>query len=335
MRSTQVAVDAMGGDYGPRVTVPAALQYLSAAPDVTLLLVGDQRAVSQHLGDIDPSVLRRVEILHSDFVVAMGDKPSSVLRGGSDSSMGLAIQAVKDGRAHACVSAGNTGALMALSRSILGTYEGIDRPAIITKIPTQKKHCQVLDLGANIQCEAQHLYQFAIMGSIVAQIVDNISAPRIALLNVGQEETKGSNQVREAARLIAADQRLNYVGFVEGDQIFSGEVDVIVCDGFVGNVALKTSEGLVKMAHAQLLEGFRRNLYSRLVGALAQPIIKRLAGQWDIMRYNGASLLGVQGTVIKSHGNANQASFEQAIERAIQETRSQLPRLINDNIAIH
>lgn len=322
----------MGGDFGPPVTVPAALQYLSTEADVTLLLVGDRERISQHLGDADDSVLRRIEILHSDLVVTMDDKPSSVLRGKSDSSMGLAIQAVKDGRAHACVSAGNTGALMALSRSVLGTYEGIDRPAIITQIPTQKKYCQVLDLGANVQCDAQHLYQFAIMGSLVAQMVDNIPEPRVSLLNVGQEETKGSDQVRDAARLIAADQRLNYVGFVEGDQIFSGEVDVIVCDGFVGNVALKTSEGLVKMALGQLIRAFRRNLYSRLVGVLAQPIINRLAGQLDVRRHNGASLLGVRGTVIKSHGNADQTSFKQAIHRALKEARSQLPQLISDSI---
>lgn len=322
----------MGGDFGPPVTVPAALQYLSTEADVTLLLVGDRKLISQHLGDAGDSVLRRIEILHSDSVVTMDDKPSSVLRGKLDSSMGLAIQAVQDGRAQACVSAGNTGALMALSRSVLGTYEGIDRPAIITQIPTQKHHCQVLDLGANVQCDAQHLYQFAIMGSLVAQMVDNIPEPRVALLNVGQEETKGSDQVREAARLIAADQRLNYVGFVEGDQIFGGEVDVIVCDGFVGNVALKTSEGLVKMALGQLIRAFRRNLYSRLVGVLAQPIINRLAGQMDVRHHNGASLLGVQGTVIKSHGNADQASFKQAIHRALQEARSQLPQLISDSI---
>jgi len=322
----------MGGDFGPPVTVPAALQYLSTEADVTLLIVGDREQISQHLGDADDSVLSRIEILHSDSVVTMDDKPSSVLRGKSGSSMGLAIQAVKDGRAHACVSAGNTGALMALSRSVLGTYEGIDRPAIITQIPTQKNHCQVLDLGANVQCDAQHLYQFAIMGSLVAQMVDNIPEPRVALLNVGQEETKGSDQVRETARLIAADQRLNYVGFVEGDQIFGGEVDVIVCDGFVGNVALKTSEGLIKMALGQLIRAFHRNLYSRLVGVLAQPIINRLASQLDTRRHNGASLLGVQGTVIKSHGNADQTSFKQAIRRALQEARSQLPQLISNSI---
>lgn len=332
MQPVRIAVDAMGGDFGPNITVPAAIQCLSSDAHATLLIVGDQKQIAPYLQDIGAALSHRVEVLHSDIVIAMNDKPSSVLRNKSDSSMKLAIQAVKDGQADACVSAGNTGALMALSRSILGSCIGIDRPAMIAKIPTQKHHCQVLDLGANIQCNAHHLYQFAIMGTLVAQLVDKIPHPRVALLNVGQEEIKGNHLVKQAANLLAADTRINYVGFVEGDHIFSGDVDVVVCDGFVGNVALKTSEGLANMVNVLLTKAFHKNLYSKFVGVLAKPIFKQMVSTLDYRSHNGASLLGVQGTVIKSHGNADQASFQQAIYRAINEVTSLLPQSINDSM---
>ena len=233
----------MGGDFGPSVTVPAAIACLGELPELEFILAGDQPAIESCLPDCGADTSARFEIVATETVVGMNDKPTSVLRNKRDSSMAVAIRAVKDGRAQACLSAGNTGALMVLSRALLGMHEGIDRPAFITEIPTRSGHCHVLDLGANVNCDAEHLYQFAVMGSIVAQVVDDLERPRVGLLNVGQEEIKGSEQVRLAASMLSGQSEINYIGFVEGDHIYFDEADVIVCDGFVGNVALKASEG--------------------------------------------------------------------------------------------
>lgn len=333
MQAITIAVDAMGGDHGPRVTVPAALQCLTEYPEIRLLLVGDRDAIKSHLGASSKQYAHRFEIVHSDEVVAMDDKPANALRNKKQSSMALAIEAVASDKASACVSAGNTGALMVLSRAMLGTHDGIDRPAFIREIPTLTGHCHVLDLGANIDCDAKHLYQFGIMGSIVSQVVDGKESPRIGLLNVGQEESKGVDQVKQASQLFSDNSDINYIGFVEGDHIFADEADVIVCDGFVGNVALKTSEGLAKMVSHLLRSTFQSSAYDRMVGLLAKPVVNKLVKQIDPKRHNGASLLGLRGTVVKSHGNADVAGFRQAVKRAMYEARHNLPQLIQKNIS--
>lgn len=323
----------MGGDFGPCITVPAAVQCLKDYQQIHLFMVGDERQLNGYLDKIPVQDQARITVVHSDEVVAMDEKPGNALRNKKKSSMSLAIGAVADGRADACVSAGNTGALMALSRSLLGMHEGIDRPAFIREIPTLSGHCHVLDLGANIGCDAKHLYQFGIMGSILCRVVDNKISPRVGLLNVGQEQSKGVEQVKEAAQLLQQHGQINYIGFVEGDHIFSDEADVIVCDGFVGNVALKTSEGLAKMVSSLLQRNFRQSAYTRLVGLLGKPVLDNLVKQIDPKRHNGASLLGLKGTLVKSHGNADIAGFQQAIKRAIYEASSSLPQLIQKDIS--
>lgn len=323
----------MGGDFGPPITVQAAAECLEEYPELRLILVGDERSILSHLSDSFKPYHNLIEIIHSSEEVAMNEKPASALRNKKRSSMALALEAVASEKAGACVSAGNTGALMALSRSILGTLQGIDRPAFIREIPTLTGHCHVLDLGANIGCDAKHLYQFGIMGSIVAQVVDNMERPRVGLLNVGQEESKGIDQVKDAAQRLLGNPEINYIGFVEGDHIFADEADVIVCDGFVGNVALKTSEGLAKMVSSLLEQTFQQNLYSKTLGLLSKPVLNNLVMRIDPKRHNGASLLGLRGTVVKSHGNADVASFKQAIKRAYYEAKDALPQLIQKNIS--
>lgn len=333
MQEVTVAIDAMGGDHGPLVTVPAALKSLTDHPEIRLLLVGDESLLQSHLRQASQQHRQRIEIIHSDEVVAMDEKPANALRNKKQSSMSLAINAVAENRADACVSAGNTGALMALGRSLLGTHEGIDRPAFIREIPTLTGHCHLLDLGANIGCDAKHLYQFGLMGATVSRVVDKLDNPRVGLLNVGQEQTKGVEQVKEAARLLEEHSQINYIGFVEGDHIFADEADVIVCDGFVGNVALKTSEGLAKMVNGLLQQSFGQGLYARLIGQLSKPVLNNLVKQIDPKRHNGASLLGLRGTLVKSHGNADVEGFQQAIKRAMYEAAGCLPQLIHNDIS--
>jgi len=333
LQTVTIAIDVMGGDFGPRATVPAAAQCLADYPEICILLVGDENAIRLHLGKLPQHQQDRIQVIHSSEIVTMDEKPVHALRNKKQSSMYLAIDAVAQGNADACVSAGNTGALMVLSRSLLGMHEGIDRPAFIREIPTLTGHCHVLDLGANVGCDAQHLYQFGVMGSIVARVVDKNPNPRVGLLNVGQEASKGIEQVKEAARLLQGNSQINYIGFVEGDHIFADAADVIVCDGFVGNVALKTSEGLAKMVSLLLTQNFHQNMYTKLVGMLSKPVLNRLVKQIDPKRHNGASLLGLQGTLVKSHGNADVAAYKQAIRRAIHEATSCLPQLIQKDIS--
>lgn len=330
-----IAVDAMGGDFGPRVTVPAAFSCLSSNPGLTLTFTGDQAAINAALPANAHDFQDRYQVVHTTSVVEMDEQPSSALRNKKDSSMGEAIKLVKAGQVKACVSAGNTGALMALGRSLLGTHEGIDRPAFISEIPTQEGHCHVLDLGANLDCTPRQLYQFALMGSIVSRAVDDCARPRVGLLNVGHEAVKGNELVRETAELLSQQDYLNYIGFVEGDAIFFNQADVIVCDGFVGNVALKTSEGLAKMIRQLLLKTMKQNLWTRLVGLMIRPTFKKLSKQIDPKNRNGASLLGLEGIVIKSHGNADKQSFCQAIKRAIREVETDVPQLIHDSVLKH
>jgi phosphate acyltransferase len=333
--SVSVAIDAMGGDYGPRVTVPAAFHCLSIHPELTLIFIGNQEAIKAALPANAADFQVRYDIVPTDTVVAMDESPASALRNKKNSSMAVALSLVKEGRASACVSAGNTGALMMLGRSVLGTHEGIDRPAFITEVPTLNGHCHVLDLGANLDCTSKQLYQFALMGSIVSRAVDGCMQPRVGLLNVGREEIKGNELVKETAKLLKGQSPLNYIGFVEGDDIFSGQVDVVVCDGFVGNVALKASEGVAKMIGGLLKQALQKNLLTRTVGLLIRPTLEKLSEQINPKERNGASLLGLEGIVIKSHGNADVRSFCQAIKRATREVETNVPQLISDSILKH
>ncbi|GFM75701.1 phosphate acyltransferase PlsX [Pseudomonas cichorii] len=333
MSAPIIAIDAMGGDFGPRNIVQASLACLTATPSLHLALVGQapliEELIARHSG-VDRS---RLHIVHASEVVTMDERPSQALRGKPDSSMRVALGLVADGQAQACVSAGNTGALMALSRLVLKTLPGIDRPAMVAAIPTRSGYCQLLDLGANVDCSAEALYQFAVMGAVTAEAL-GVASPRVALLNVGTEDIKGNQQVKQAAVLLQAARGINYIGFVEGDGLYRGEADVVVCDGFVGNVLLKSSEGLATMIVARMDELFRRSLMAKAVGVLAMPLLKRLQTELAPARHNGASLLGLQGIVVKSHGSASAQGFESAIQRALIEVRENLPQRLRGRLEV-
>ncbi|MGQ0749085.1 MAG: phosphate acyltransferase PlsX [Betaproteobacteria bacterium] len=328
-----VAIDCMGGDHGAHVTVPAAADYLKRDSDASVILVGDQESIYTEVrraGGIDES---RVRIRHTSETIAMDESPALALRSKKDSSMRVAIDLVKDGEAMACVSAGNTGALMAISRFVLKTLPGIDRPAIASVFPTLKGHTCILDLGANVDCTAEHLLQFGIMGSELVASVEHRERPTIGLLNVGEEDIKGNEVVKRAAELLRASG-LNFHGNVEGDDIYKGTTDVVVCDGFVGNVALKTSEGLAQMLATYLREEFGRGIYAKLAGAIALPVLNAFKRRVDHRRYNGATLLGLRGIVIKSHGSADVFAFGFAIERAVEEARNGVLAHITDRMSL-
>ena len=321
----------MGGDHGPAVVVPAALQALTEHQDLELILVGDQQVLEREIRSHGAVVSERLHVRHASQTIAMDELPSVALRTKKDSSMRVAINLVKEGTAHACVSAGNTGALMATARFVLKTLPGIDRPAICFALPTIKGHTHMLDLGANISVDAETLFQFAVMGAALTSAVDNMNRPTVGLLNIGAEEIKGNEQVKEAGRLLAASE-LNYAGFIEGDDIYAGTVDVVVCDGFVGNVSLKTSEGVARMIRHYMEQSFRRSLWTKLVAALAVPVLKSFKDKIDPRQYNGASLLGLQGIVIKSHGGADVVAFTNAIKEAVVEVRKNVPQRIARNL---
>jgi glycerol-3-phosphate acyltransferase PlsX len=329
-----LSVDAMGGDHGPRVTLPASLSALSRYPDLSIRLHAELDVLQPILDKLSLSdeLLSRLEIVASGASVAMDEKPSSAVRHRQDSSMSQAIKCVAQGRAHACVSAGNTGALMAFGRQQLKMLPGIDRPAIITSVPTSGGHCYMLDLGANVDSSAEHLLQFAIMGSVLAEAVDDIKSPAVALLNNGEEVIKGNEQVRLANELIAANKSINYIGYVEGGGVFSGRADVVVCDGFVGNVALKSNEGLAKLIGRKVRRSFMKNMYRRLVAMLAAPILREIEEEMDPSRRNGATLIGLQGIVLKSHGSANAKCFGYALDQAVIEVRKNVPELIAERL---
>lgn len=332
--SHRIALDAMSGDHGIAVVVPAALQILKSHADIQLTLVGDSDALQAALPTLSDSQQQRLNIYHASQVVEMDELPSSAMRNKKDSSMRVAIELVKKGEADACVSAGNTGALMATARYVLKTLPGIDRPAISTVIPHGADgHVHMLDLGANIDVTAAQLMQFAVMGNELVSAVDNLEHPRIGLLNIGQEEIKGNETVKEAAQLLSDIESINYIGFVEGDAIFSGDVDVVVCDGFVGNVALKTMEGVAKMLSHYTRQGFTRTIWTKLAGLVARPVLSSLKEKFDPRRYNGASLLGLRGIVIKSHGGADELAFAHAIKEAIKEAEKNVPNRISDQLA--
>ena len=321
----------MGGDHGPEVVIPAAISALKAHPDVNLILVGDQEVIEAQLRQHSVLSDERLIIQHASQQVAMDESPAHALRGKKDSSMRVAINLVKEGRAAACVSAGNTGALMATARFVLKTLPGIERPAIVSALPTMKGHTYVLDLGANVDSSAEHLVQFAVMGSVLAESIDGITNPTIGLLNIGAEEIKGNERVKEAARLLN-ETDLNYYGFVEGDDIYEGVVDVVVCDGFVGNVALKASEGVVHMIRHFLRQSFGRNIFTKIAGLIAAPVLKRFRDELDPRAYNGANFIGLQGIVIKSHGGADVFAFANAINIAIVEAEKDVPKNISKHL---
>lgn len=325
-----LAVDAMGGDAGLPVTVPAVAQLLKQFSEVRVLLVGDAEQVREAVKRAGLASETRVEVVHASEVVSMDDPVSVALRNKKDSSMRVAINQVKEGRAQAAISAGNTGALMAVSRFVLKTLKGIDRPAICTAIPTRDGHCHMLDLGANVDSEPEHLLQFALMGDAVVRAVDGIEKPRVALLNIGEEEIKGNEQIKEAAHLLQDNSLLNYVGFVEGDGIFRGEADVIVCDGFVGNVALKTMEGVASMIGGMIREEVSRSWLNKLSAVLALPLLGGLRSRLNPQRYNGASLVGLNGVVVKSHGGADVEGFLAALQVALHEAQRNVPALIGN-----
>ena len=327
-----VAVDCMGGDHGAHVTVPAVLEYLARDPQCAFILVGRQDVIEAELAQHNARASERLQVRHAAEVVAMDEQPASALRGKKDSSMRVAVNLVKKGEAEACVSAGNTGALMAISRFVLRTLPGIDRPAIATILPTLKGHTYVLDLGANVDCTAEHLLQFGIMGSELVASVDGKSEPTVGLLNIGQEDIKGNEVVKRAAELLRASD-LNFRGNIEGDDIYKGTTDVVVCDGFVGNVALKTSEGLAQMLATYLREEFRRNVLTKIAGLMAWPVINAFKRRVDHRRYNGATLIGLRGVVIKSHGSADVFAFGFAIERAVEEARTGVLRHIEERMS--
>lgn len=326
-----LAIDAMGGDHGTKVTIPAAVDYLKQYPDDTIVLVGIPEAIEIELRALGVQTGPNLRIHPASEVVGMDEQPQSALRGKKDSSMRVGINLVKGGVALACVSAGNTGALMATARYVLKTIPGIDRPAIASYLPTRSGQVCMLDLGANTDCSAEHLLQFALMGSTLVTALEHKENPCIGLLNIGSEDIKGNEIVKQAAELLRASD-LNFYGNVEGNDIFKGTTDVVVCDGFVGNVALKTTEGLAQMLGGFLREEFGRNFFTKMAAVVALPVLNAFKRRVDHRRYNGASLLGLKGIVVKSHGSADVFAFCCAIERAAEEARGGMLQHISDHI---
>ena len=333
-----IAIDAMGGDHGIRSTIPGALDALKKHPDLKLILVGDASLIRKSLKQLKAADHPRIEVQHASEVVDMDESPSHALRNKKDSSMRVAINLVKEGRANACVSSGNTGALMATSRFVLKTLPGIDRPAIIYGMPGvdpktgDRALSHMLDLGANVDCTTDHLFQFALMGSIRTAFVDHIKKPRVALLNIGEEEMKGLDVIKETAQRLAACPEINYVGFIEGSDIFWNKADVIVCDGFVGNVSLKTMEGTAKLISFVVKEAFSSSIFAKFLAVLAYPVLRKIKSKMDPRYYNGASFLGLKGIVIKSHGGADALAFSMAISVAVEEVAQNIPGRIHDQI---
>ena len=326
-----IAIDAMGGDHGAHVTIPAAIRYLKHHPTDTIVLVGLPDAIEAELRTVKMTIGPRLRIHAASEVVGMDESPQLVLRSKKDSSMRVAINLVKNGEASACVSAGNTGALMATARYVLKMLPGIDRPAIASFLPTYKGQVCMLDLGANVDCNAENLLQFALMGTALVYAIEHKNTPTVGLLNIGSEDIKGNEIVKQAGELLRQSD-LNFYGNIEGNDIFKGVTDIVVCDGFVGNVALKTTEGLAQMLGGFLREEFNRNMLTKLAGLLATSVLKAFKRRVDPRRYNGASLLGLKGIVLKSHGSADAFAFFCAIERAAEEARGGMLHHISEHI---
>ncbi len=328
-----LAIDCMGGDHGPKVTVPAALEFLRKDADCAVILVGREEVLSPLVGNAAQQFGSRLVIRHASEQVGMDEPVASALRSKKDSSMRVIADLVKSGEAQGALSAGNTGALMAISRFVLKTLPGIDRPAIASIVPTINGHTYVLDLGANVDCQPEHLLQFGIMGSMLVSALEHKERPSVGLLNIGEEDIKGNEVVKRAGELLR-ESGLNFYGNVEGDDIYKGTVDLVVCDGFVGNVTLKASEGLAHMISAALREEFERNWYTRFAALLALPVIKAFKHRFDSRRFNGGSLLGLKGVVVKSHGSADTLAFGHALERAADAARNNLPERIAARMAL-
>ena len=318
-----VAIDCMGGDHGPHVTVPAALNFLKSNSDVDVVLVGLRDAIEAELKARGARSGPRLRVHHASEVVLMDESPALALRNKKDSSVRVAVELVKNGEAQACVSAGNTGALMAVSRFVLKMLPGIDRPAIIAALPSMRGSTYVLDLGANVDCGPEHLLQFAIMGATLVAAVEHKDRPSVGLLNIGEEDIKGNEVVKKAGELLR-ESEVNFIGNIEGGGIYRGEADVVVCDGFVGNVMLKASEGMVQMVRSFIRQEFMRSVIARLAGVIVMPAIYAFRKRLDPRRFNGATLLGLKGIVVKSHGSADVFGFERAIERAMEEVRNEV-----------
>jgi glycerol-3-phosphate acyltransferase PlsX len=331
MKETRIAVDAMGGDGGPKIIMPSVKEFLLENRSVKIDVYGDEKILSKYLNIFDKNISKNLTIVHTDEKVLSEDSPSHALRHKKNSSMSMAIKSVKDKNAQACVSAGNTGALMAISRFILGTLDGIDRPAIESMLPSLNGHTHVLDLGANIDSKAEHLYQFAVMGSALSSVLDEKENPTVGLLNVGEESIKGNTQVKDAHDLLLSS-RLNYVGFVEGDDIFCGNIDVIICDGFVGNIALKASEGTAKFITSKLKDEFKKNIFTKISGILSMIVLNSFKKVADPRKYNGASLLGLKGIIVKSHGGADSFAFNNSLKIALKEVNKDVPSCIDKKL---
>jgi glycerol-3-phosphate acyltransferase PlsX len=324
-----ISVDMMGGDHGVNVTVPACLKFLKDNPEVKLLLVGDRDTIYKHIGDSLSKFSDRLEVIHASQVVGMDEAPQLAMRNKKDSSMRISINQIKDGRAHAIVSAGNTGALMAISRYVLRTMKGIDRPAIAKLMPTIKGDVCVLDLGANVESSPEHLLQFGIMGAQLMRAVTNKPNPSVGILNIGTEDIKGHEGIKKASELLKKSS-LNFYGNVEGDDINKGTVDVVVCDGFTGNVALKTIEGVAKMIAFFLKQEFTSSIMSKIMALAAYPVLQKVKARLDPRKYNGAVLLGLNGLVIKSHGGADEIGFYYALEQAYHEVNAGVISLLEE-----
>lgn len=323
----------MGGDHGLKVVIPACVNAVKKNPKLKLLLVGDEAKIKTHLKRQHAEKNDQLRIIHAPEAVLMDELPSHALRNKKQSSMRIAINLVKEGEAGACVSAGNTGALMATARFVLKTLHGIDRPAIIAELPTKQGRTRVIDLGANVDSSADLLFQFAVMGSALITALDGTSKPKIAVLNVGVEEIKGNDQVKRTAQILSDCEVMNYIGYVEGDHFYTGKADLIVCDGFVGNVALKSSEGLANLMLTVLKESFMRTWWTKLVGIMAKPALSQLRKRMDPARYNGATLLGLNGIVIKSHGGASKRAFQFALEQAASQVENRVVDLVSEQIS--
>jgi len=334
LNSLTIALDVMGGDKGPLITIPAAILAVRNIPKLHLILCGDVDIISAELSKSQCLEHPQLSIYPTTEIVEMDDKPIVALRSKKNSSMRKSLDLVHENKAQACVSAGNTGALFSMAHFVLKTLAGVERPALISSLPThdENKHVFMLDLGANVFCDSNVLYQFAVMGSVMAEQVDGIERPRIALLNMGEEEMKGSDHIKQTAAQLSQNSEINYIGFVEGNDIFTNKADVIVCDGFVGNVALKTCEGVARLVYQKMQTVLSRNVFTRIVGRLLSPTLKKLFKPLNPDQYNGASLIGLRGIVVKSHGNASSKAFYMAILEAIKEIDRQVPERIKDKL---
>ena len=335
----KISIDAMGGDCGLATTVPAAVEALQLHPNLHITLVGDTLLIEPYLDKYKEKYDKtRIELKHATQVVSMDESPSLALRGKKDSSMRVSVNLVKDGSVSACVSAGNTGALMATSKFVLKMLPEIDRPAIVYALPTldevsyKMKSVYMLDLGANVGCSSEQLFQFGVMGSILSSSLSGIERPSVALLNIGEEEMKGLDSIKQAAKMLQSCEAINYIGYIEGNDIYKSKADVVVCDGFIGNIALKTSEGMAHFISTVIKDSFKNSFFSKVAMLLASPVLLKVKRRLDLDQYNGATLLGLRGIVIKSHGGATPKAFLTAIEVAMHEVEKDVPNRIQAEV---